>query len=121
MKMRTRKKKNLRKKKILKKKKKTIWKSTSRKMRISQSNEVRSSMEQGTAAMENLVRKLGNVEEKVEYKKLKKELEEARLSNTFLRMQNEQVERDLYWTRVRAHEFYQEIDRKGYVFLKKDE
>ncbi|GJY48105.1 putative reverse transcriptase domain-containing protein [Tanacetum coccineum] len=66
-------------------------------------NEVRSSMEQRTATMEKLVEKLENVEEKVECKKLKKELEEARLSNTFLRMQNERVERDLYWTRVRAH------------------
>ncbi|GJW24044.1 putative reverse transcriptase domain-containing protein [Tanacetum coccineum] len=35
-------------------------------------------MEQGTAAMEKLVEKLENVEEKVECKKLKKELEEAR-------------------------------------------
>ncbi|GKE64700.1 hypothetical protein Tco_1518861 [Tanacetum coccineum] len=43
-------------------------------------NEVRSIVEQGTATME----KLGNVEEKDECKKLKKELEEARLSNTFL-------------------------------------
>ncbi|GJS50733.1 hypothetical protein Tco_0624095 [Tanacetum coccineum] len=80
-------------------------------------NEARSSMEQGTAAMENLVRKLGNVEEKAEYKKLKKELEEARLSNTFLCIQNERVERDLYWTRVRAHEFYQEMIRKGFVIM----
>ncbi|GKC29248.1 putative reverse transcriptase domain-containing protein [Tanacetum coccineum] len=48
-------------------------------------NEVRSSMEEGTAAMENLVRKLGNVEERAECKKLKKELEEARFSNTLLR------------------------------------
>ncbi|GKA71230.1 putative reverse transcriptase domain-containing protein, partial [Tanacetum coccineum] len=39
---------------------------------------VRSSVEEGTAAMENLVRKLGNVEERAECKKLKKELEEAR-------------------------------------------
>ncbi|GJW68655.1 hypothetical protein Tco_0123079 [Tanacetum coccineum] len=70
-------------------------------------NEVRSSVEQGTAAMEKLVEKLGNAEDKVECKKLKKELEEARFSNTFLHMQNERVERDLYWTRVRAHEFYQ--------------
>nr|GFA69342.1 hypothetical protein [Tanacetum cinerariifolium] len=38
---------------------------------------VRSSVEQGTAAMEKLVEKLGNAEEKVECKKLKKELEEA--------------------------------------------
>ncbi|GJZ85428.1 putative reverse transcriptase domain-containing protein [Tanacetum coccineum] len=38
---------------------------------------VRSSMEQGTVAMEKLVEKLGNVEEKVKCKKLKKELEEA--------------------------------------------
>ncbi|GJS91552.1 hypothetical protein Tco_0774188 [Tanacetum coccineum] len=79
-------------------------------------NEVRSSVEQGTAAMEKLVEKLENVEEKAKCKKLKKELKEARLSNTFLRKQNEQVERDLYWTRVRAHEFNQEMIRKGFVF-----
>ncbi|GJX66752.1 hypothetical protein Tco_0301095 [Tanacetum coccineum] len=47
-------------------------------------NEVRFSVEQGTAAMEKLVEKLKNVEEKAKCKKLKKELEEARLSNTFL-------------------------------------
>ncbi|GKF05046.1 hypothetical protein Tco_0035714 [Tanacetum coccineum] len=41
-------------------------------------NEVRSSLEQGTAAMEKLVEKLGNTKDKVECKKLKKELEEAR-------------------------------------------
>ncbi|GKD74563.1 hypothetical protein Tco_1332845 [Tanacetum coccineum] len=79
-------------------------------------NEVRSSVEEGTAAMENLVRKLGNAEERAECKKLKKELEEARFSNTFLRMQNERVERDLYWTRVQTHEFYQEMIRRGFVF-----
>ncbi|GJU89209.1 putative reverse transcriptase domain-containing protein [Tanacetum coccineum] len=65
---------------------------------------------------ERLVEKLGNVKEKAECKKLKKELEEAKLSNTFLSMHNERVERDLYWTRVRAHEFYQEMIRKGFVF-----
>ncbi|GJV02908.1 hypothetical protein Tco_1336477 [Tanacetum coccineum] len=59
-------------------------------------NEVHSSVEQGMAAMEKLVDKLGNAEDKAECKKLKKELEEARFSNTFLRMQNERVERDLY-------------------------
>ncbi|GKC56925.1 hypothetical protein Tco_1084523 [Tanacetum coccineum] len=79
-------------------------------------NEVRSSVEQGTAIIEKLVEKLGNAEDKVEYKRLKKELEEARFSNTFLRMQNERVEKDLYWTRVRAHEFYQEMIRRGFVF-----
>nr|GFB36928.1 hypothetical protein [Tanacetum cinerariifolium] len=41
-------------------------------------NEVRFSVEQGTAAMEKLVEKLGNTEDKVECKKLKKELKEAR-------------------------------------------
>ncbi|GJV37316.1 hypothetical protein Tco_1409793 [Tanacetum coccineum] len=41
-------------------------------------NEVRSSVEQGTAAMEKLVEKLGNTEDRVECKRLKKELEEAR-------------------------------------------
>ncbi|GKB75948.1 hypothetical protein Tco_0942843, partial [Tanacetum coccineum] len=46
-------------------------------------NEARSSVEQGTTAMEKFVEKLRNVEEKAECKKLKKELEEARLSNTF--------------------------------------
>nr|GEU52427.1 putative reverse transcriptase domain-containing protein [Tanacetum cinerariifolium] len=40
-------------------------------------NEVRSSMEQETAAMEKLVEKLGNTKDKVECKKLKKELKEA--------------------------------------------
>ncbi|GJW45990.1 hypothetical protein Tco_0077636 [Tanacetum coccineum] len=45
-------------------------------------NEVRSSVEQGMAAMEKLVEKLGNAEYKAESKKLKKELEEARFSNT---------------------------------------
>ncbi|GJW93414.1 hypothetical protein Tco_0173086 [Tanacetum coccineum] len=79
-------------------------------------NEVRFSMEQGTAAMEKLVEKLGNAEDKVKCKRLKKELEEVRFSNTFLRMQNEQVERDLYWTRVQAHKFYQKIIRRGFVF-----
>nr|GEW59521.1 hypothetical protein [Tanacetum cinerariifolium] len=52
-------------------------------------NEVRSSVEQGTVTMEKLVEKLGNTEDKVECKKLKKEFKEARFSNTFLRMQNE--------------------------------
>ncbi|GKE84016.1 hypothetical protein Tco_1557758 [Tanacetum coccineum] len=79
-------------------------------------NEVRSSVEQGTAAMEKLVEKVGNAEEKAECKKLKKELEEARFSNTFLRMHNERVERDLYWTIVRVHEFYQEMIHRGFMF-----
>ncbi|GJS43160.1 hypothetical protein Tco_0568203 [Tanacetum coccineum] len=56
-------------------------------------NEVHSSVEQGTSAMEKLVEKLGNAEDK-----------------------NERVERDLYWSRVRAHEFYQEMIRRGFVF-----
>ncbi|GJR12350.1 hypothetical protein Tco_0795002 [Tanacetum coccineum] len=56
-------------------------------------NEVRSSVEQGTATMEKLVEKLGNAEDK-----------------------SERVERDLNWTRVRAHEFYQEMIRRGFVF-----
>nr|GEU53677.1 hypothetical protein [Tanacetum cinerariifolium] len=63
-------------------------------------NEVRFSVEQGTDAMEKLVERLGNTKEKAECKKLKKELEESRFSNTFLHMQNERVKRDLYWTRV---------------------
>ncbi|GJX12765.1 hypothetical protein Tco_0204523 [Tanacetum coccineum] len=79
-------------------------------------NEVRSSVEQGTTAMEKLVEKLGNAEEKAECKKLKKELEKERFSNIFLRMQNERVERDIYWTRVRAHEFYQEMISRVFVF-----
>ncbi|GJT99120.1 putative reverse transcriptase domain-containing protein [Tanacetum coccineum] len=53
--------------------------------------------------------------EKAECKKLKKELEEARFSNTFLHMQNERVERDLYWN-IQAHKFYQEMIRREYVF-----
>nr|GEY61460.1 hypothetical protein [Tanacetum cinerariifolium] len=30
--------------------------------------------------------------------------------------ENEQVEIDLYWTRVRAHEFYQQMIHRGFVF-----
>ncbi|GJX76250.1 hypothetical protein Tco_0323061 [Tanacetum coccineum] len=41
-------------------------------------NEVRSSVEEGTATMENLVKKLGNSKERAECKMLKNELEEAR-------------------------------------------
>ncbi|GJW80292.1 hypothetical protein Tco_0144267 [Tanacetum coccineum] len=41
-------------------------------------NEVHSSVEQGTTAMEKLVEKLGNTKDKVECKKLKKELEKER-------------------------------------------
>ncbi|GJY13473.1 hypothetical protein Tco_0382782, partial [Tanacetum coccineum] len=29
---------------------------------------------------------------------------------------NERVERDIYWTRVQAHEFYQKMIRRGFVF-----
>nr|GEX06746.1 hypothetical protein [Tanacetum cinerariifolium] len=65
-------------------------------------NEVHSSVEQGTTAIEKLVERLGKTEEKAECKKLKKKLEEASFSNTFLHMQNKRVERDLYWTRVQA-------------------
>nr|GEU94119.1 putative reverse transcriptase domain-containing protein [Tanacetum cinerariifolium] len=79
-------------------------------------NEMRSSVEQGTDAIKKLVERLGSSEDKVECKKLKKELEEARFSNTFLSIQNEQVKRDLYWTRVQAHEFYQDMIHRGFVF-----
>nr|GEU59215.1 hypothetical protein [Tanacetum cinerariifolium] len=56
-------------------------------------NEVCSSVEQGMDAMEKLVEKLGNPEDK-----------------------NERVERDLYWTRVWAHEFYKEMIHRGFMF-----
>nr|GEW12949.1 reverse transcriptase domain-containing protein [Tanacetum cinerariifolium] len=42
-------------------------------------NEVRSSVEQGTAAMKKMVKRLGNVEEKAECKKFKNKLEEVRI------------------------------------------
>ncbi|GJY81405.1 hypothetical protein Tco_0494156 [Tanacetum coccineum] len=45
-------------------------------------NKVRSSVEQGMATMERLVEKLGNAKDKVECKKLKKELEEASVDAT---------------------------------------
>ncbi|GJT64311.1 hypothetical protein Tco_1015791 [Tanacetum coccineum] len=59
---------------------------------------------------------LGDAKERAECKKLKKELEEARFTNKLLLMQNERVERDLYWTRVQAHEFYREMIRRGFLF-----
>nr|GEV57131.1 putative reverse transcriptase domain-containing protein [Tanacetum cinerariifolium] len=46
-------------------------------------NEVHSSVEQGTAVMEKLVEKLGNAEDKVECKKLKKELKKQGLATHF--------------------------------------
>ncbi|GJS94955.1 hypothetical protein Tco_0801923 [Tanacetum coccineum] len=55
-------------------------------------NEVHSSVEQGTTAMKKLVKKLGNAEEKAEFKKLKKELEEDRVNNTFLQRPNEAID-----------------------------
>ncbi|GJW20217.1 hypothetical protein Tco_0030839 [Tanacetum coccineum] len=61
-------------------------------------------VEQGTAAMEKLVEKLGNAEEKAEYKKLKKELEEARFRNTFLRdlfLKNDQMRLSIFWLKMR--------------------
>ncbi|GJU46547.1 reverse transcriptase domain-containing protein [Tanacetum coccineum] len=74
----------------------------------------------GRETAHTLVEKKGRAKdkfyEKTECEKLKKELEEARLRNTLLRMQNERVERDLYWTRVQAHEFHQEMIRRGFVF-----
>ncbi|GJV86573.1 hypothetical protein Tco_1530511 [Tanacetum coccineum] len=48
------------------------------KLSLDLGNEVHSSVEQRTTIMEKLVEKLGNVEDKVDCKKLKKELEEAR-------------------------------------------
>nr|GEY36398.1 hypothetical protein [Tanacetum cinerariifolium] len=55
-------------------------------------NEVRSSVEEGATALENLVRKFGNAEEGVECKKLKREMEEAILSNTLLQRPNEAID-----------------------------
>nr|GEV75331.1 putative reverse transcriptase domain-containing protein [Tanacetum cinerariifolium] len=64
-----------------------------------------------------LVEKKGKAKDDyyAECKKLKNELEEARSSNTLLCMQNKRVERDLYWTKVQAHEFYREMNRGGFV------
>ncbi|GJV01518.1 putative reverse transcriptase domain-containing protein [Tanacetum coccineum] len=55
------------------------------KLTLDLGNEVRSSVEHGMAAMENLVERHDNTNKKAECKKLKKELEKARFSNTFLR------------------------------------
>nr|GEX28847.1 putative reverse transcriptase domain-containing protein [Tanacetum cinerariifolium] len=76
-------------------------------------NEVRSSVEQGTAAMENLVEKLGDAEDKVECKKLKKELEEARFSNTFLRIKNERDNVDVVIAAERARQANIRNDASG--------
>ncbi|GJX25433.1 hypothetical protein Tco_0231729 [Tanacetum coccineum] len=66
--------------------------------------------------VEDIIKDFGDAEERAECKKLKKELEEARSSNTLLCMHKERVERDFYWTRVQAHEFYQEMISRGVVF-----
>ncbi|GJY75830.1 hypothetical protein Tco_0480946 [Tanacetum coccineum] len=72
-------------------------------------NEVRCSVGEREVVLEDIIKDFGNAEERVECKKLKKELEEERSSNTLLHMQKERIERDLYWTRVQAHEFYREM------------
>ncbi|GKC79149.1 hypothetical protein Tco_1129923 [Tanacetum coccineum] len=66
--------------------------------------------------LEDIIKDFGDAEQRAECKKLKKELEEARSSNTLLCMHKERVERDFYWTRVQAHEFYQEMISRGVVF-----
>ncbi|GJT23589.1 hypothetical protein Tco_0893526 [Tanacetum coccineum] len=55
-------------------------------------NEVHSNVEQGTTAMEKLVEKLGNAKDKVECKKLKKELKEAREGFMFEERPNEAID-----------------------------
>ncbi|GJR91197.1 hypothetical protein Tco_0215208 [Tanacetum coccineum] len=50
-----------------------------------------------------------DLEDRVERKKLERDLEEARLSNTILRMDKERIERYLYQTRAWAYGFYQEM------------
>ncbi|GJS85313.1 hypothetical protein Tco_0751854 [Tanacetum coccineum] len=49
-------------------------------------------VEEETAAIENLVKKLGDAEEKAKCKKLKQELEEARFSKTLLQRPNEAID-----------------------------
>nr|GEY79286.1 putative reverse transcriptase domain-containing protein [Tanacetum cinerariifolium] len=68
-------------------------------------NEVHYIVEQGTTKMEKLDEKLRNVKDKVECKKLKKEREEARFSNTFIpairRMIKDNVDADIAAERAR--------------------
>ncbi|GJU22014.1 hypothetical protein Tco_1155356 [Tanacetum coccineum] len=79
-------------------------------------NEVWCSLGEREAVLEDIIKDFGNAEERVECKKLKKELEETRSSNTLLHIQKERVERDFYWTIVQAHEFYREMICRGVVF-----
>nr|GEU60434.1 putative reverse transcriptase domain-containing protein [Tanacetum cinerariifolium] len=72
--------------------------------------------DEGNDGVEVSCVKLAIAEERDECKKLKKELEEARFSNTLLGMQKERVKRDLYWTRAQSHEFYGEMIRRGVMF-----
>ncbi|GJW56409.1 hypothetical protein Tco_0103140 [Tanacetum coccineum] len=53
---------------------------------------VRSSVEEGATALESLVRKFGNDEERAKCEKLRKELEDTRLSNTLLIRPNEAID-----------------------------
>nr|GEV30357.1 hypothetical protein [Tanacetum cinerariifolium] len=80
-------------------------------------NEVRCSMGEREAVLEYIIKEINNAEERVDCKKLKKELKEARSSNTLLRIQKERFERDLYWTRVQAHEIYREMIRRGVIIM----
>nr|GEZ63322.1 putative reverse transcriptase domain-containing protein [Tanacetum cinerariifolium] len=63
-----------------------------------------SDVEQETAIMEKVVEKRGNTEDKVECKKLKKELEEERFSNTFLRdlcLKKDQMKLSMFQLKMR--------------------
>ncbi|GJZ24808.1 hypothetical protein Tco_0562267 [Tanacetum coccineum] len=57
-------------------------------------------VEERMTALEDRVEDFASTEERAECKKLKRDLEEERLSNTLLRLQNERVERDIYCARV---------------------
>ncbi|GJU84289.1 hypothetical protein Tco_1291835, partial [Tanacetum coccineum] len=74
-------------------------------------NEVRSSVDQGMATMEKLVEKLGNTEDKVKCKKLKKELEEASLDKAYDRFQKLISQLEVHGARISKEDINQKFLR----------
>ncbi|GKD66289.1 hypothetical protein Tco_1308397 [Tanacetum coccineum] len=80
------------------------------------SSQPSSGVEQRVASLEDRLKKMGDAEDRVESRKPKRELEEAKLSNMFIRWDKERVEKDLYEARVQAHRFFRELVRRGVAF-----
>ncbi|GJZ99897.1 pyrophosphate-energized membrane proton pump 2 isoform X1 [Tanacetum coccineum] len=73
-------------------------------------------LERRMTVLEDHVKAMGDAEDQVECRKLKRDLEEAKLSNTFIRWDNEHLKKDLFEARVQAHRYHLELVHGGFMF-----